>query len=65
MNESHTELVLGYLQSGQILTDLKSYRLFGYLHLAQRVYDLRKRGYSISSKMITVTSGRMVKQYWM
>lgn len=68
-NESSSEtqkaLILKALQQGDRLTHLDAEKRFNCLRLGARIYDLKKRGHNIISKMITVPSGKRVAQYWL
>lgn len=68
-NESSSKtqkaLILKALQQGDRLTHLDAEKRFNCLRLGARIYDLKKRGHNITSKMITVPSGKRVAQYWL
>lgn len=68
-NESSSKtqkaLILKALQQGDRLTHLDAEKRFNCLRLGARIYDLKKRGHNIISKMITVPSGKRVAQYWL
>lgn len=68
-NESSSKtqkaLILKALQQGDRLTHLDAEKRFDCLRLGARIYDLKKRGHNIISKMITVPSGKRVAQYWL
>ena len=60
---SQSEQILSYLQSGCTLTELEALNLFSCMALAQRIYDLRRRGHPIISTPITTQSGKRIAQY--
>ena len=68
-NESSSKtqkaLILKALQQGDRLTHLDAEKRFNCLRLGARIYDLKKRGHNIISKMITVPSGKRVAKYWL
>ena len=57
--------ILKALKNGERLTHLDAEKRFNCLRLGARIYDLKKRGHNIISKMITVPSGKRVAQYWL
>ena len=61
---SQTNSILKYLKSGAKLSGIEALKLFGCFRLPARVYDLKSRGYSISSK-IEHRGGTRYKTYWM
>jgi hypothetical protein len=68
--ESQNKRILAYLKSGRKITPLDGLYAFGTMRLSARIYDLRRRGEAIESRMITITSPavysgkKRVKQYW-
>lgn len=46
---SKNYMILEYLESGGTLTAIQAYEKFNEMHLATRIYSLRKKGYTISS----------------
>lgn len=66
--KSHCELILEDLRKGKKITPRQAMLDYGCMRLGARIYDLRKAGYDIKSKMIEVPtrSGHTrVSQYWM
>jgi hypothetical protein len=55
--------VLQHLQSGRTLTSLEALHLFGSLRLAALICTLRKKGYAIQSRLITVGANKQVAEY--
>lgn len=64
-SESQNLMILKALLNGERLTQLEAYSRFNCARLGARIYDLKKRGHNIISKMITVQSGKRVAQYWL
>jgi hypothetical protein len=44
--------ILAYLRSGNLLTQYEALRIFGCLRLGARIWDLRRLGYPIGSKLV-------------
>lgn len=63
VRETQTQVILRHLQSGRTITPLESLSLFGCFRLGGRIYDLKKMGYKIESKMVDVGNGKHVAQY--
>lgn len=55
-NGKQCQRILEYLREGNTLTSLEAWRELGVARLASRVYDLRKAGYPIQRKTVTVTN---------
>ena len=62
-NASQCNKIIAYLNKGHTLTALEALRLFGCFRLTSRIFDLKKRGYNISSKRIKTESGKYVSEY--
>ena len=56
-------LLLSQLEAGHRLTPLISAYQFGVMALSQRMGDLRRAGYPISARMVTLPSGKRVAEY--
>lgn len=52
MKKSQTDLILKHLESGKSITPLAALKLYGSLRLGGRIYDLKKQGYPIETKMV-------------
>lgn len=68
MKETQTMKILRDLEAGKRLTQLYATQEYGCTRLGARIYDLKKAGYPIQSKMITVKTRNgeaSVKQYWL
>lgn len=48
------EMVLEHLKSGKSITSLEAINLYGATRLADIIFRLKKRGYIITKKIITV-----------
>lgn len=61
------KMILAALQAGWRLTPLVAWRRFGCLRLGARIYDLKRAGYNIESRMVETARGskKYVKEYWM
>jgi len=55
--------ILNYLQKGKKLTPIKALNMFGCFRLGARIYDLRRQGYQIDSKIKKLKSGKYVAEY--
>ena len=56
--------ILDYLLAGNRLTPLEALERFKCLRLGGRIYDLKKLGHPIQSRMVEVESGKHVSEYW-
>jgi len=57
--------LLRAFERGERLTVLDALTRYGVYALSQRVGNLRRAGWPIESKMVTVPSGKHVAEYWM
>lgn len=55
--------ILRALQSGERITPLDALSRFGCLRLGARIYDLKRQGFSIKSRMIKTSNGKRVSEY--
>jgi hypothetical protein len=62
--KSQTEMVLEMLQKGPI-TALDIFKKTGALCAAERIRDLRERGYNIITEMIDLPNGKRVGKYFL
>lgn len=53
-NPTQSERILDYLRNHDGITQFEALQELGIMRLASRVSDLRKHGYAIESKMVTV-----------
>lgn len=54
-----------YLRMGYRITPLEALTSFQSMRLGAVIFSLKKKGHVIESKMVTVPSGKHVKQYWL
>lgn len=64
-SQTQKQMILTALKNGERLTHLDAERRFRCLRLGARIYDLKQAGHNIESRMITVPSGKRVKEYFM
>lgn len=66
---AQTEKILNYLRGGGSLTGLEALQLFGCMRLGARVWDLKRRGYNIESRMEVHKNEngeyKSYKRYWL
>lgn len=62
--QSQTEMVLGMLENGPI-TALDIFKKTGALCAAERIRDLRAKGYNIVTNMIDLPNGKRVGKYFL
>jgi hypothetical protein len=56
--------ILNHLLAGGTLTPLESLNLFGCLSLSQRVGELKRQGFPITSKLVEVGHKRVARYSW-
>jgi len=61
---TQNNLILDYFLAGNSLTPLDALNKFGCFRLGARVYDLKKQGHNIKSRLIG-NSGKNFAQYWL
>lgn len=59
---SQTARILAHLQSGKTLTPLQALRRFGCFRLGARVWDLKRDGHDIRSRLVEI-DGKRVARY--
>lgn len=57
--------ILMALKNGELLTPLVALKKYDCLSLSQRVGELKRQGWPITSEMVSVPSGKRVAQYRM
>jgi hypothetical protein len=62
--ESQCKEILHYLSKGETLTVAEAMSKLGVYALSQRCGDLRRQGWPIKCRMITVASGKRIGQYY-
>jgi len=60
---SQERQILVWLQAGNSITAMQALSIFGCWNLKGRMYDLRKKGYNIETKMIKTKSGKWIAKY--
>lgn len=61
---SQAEQILRVLKTGRPMTPMMALNRFGCFRLAARIADLRREGYRIRSRLMTVR-GKRFAAYWM
>ena len=61
---TQTQTILEHLQAGKRISTWDAYRLYNITCLAQRIHELRKKGYIIDDVMV-FHKDRRFKIYWM
>jgi hypothetical protein len=61
--QSQTACILKGLNNGLKLTPLLALEFYGCLRLGARIYELKRMGHQIETKIITTSSGKRVAQY--
>ena len=56
--ESQNKKIIAYLEDGNVITPMEALTLFGCMRLASRIADLKKKGYPITSTIISTGSSR-------
>lgn len=64
-SQSQNKMILAALRNGERLTQLSALQRFNCFRLGARIYDLTQQGHDIKRRMITVASGKRVKEYYM
>jgi hypothetical protein len=62
-SDSQRDAILKYLQSGNRITPLEALEKFKCMRLGGRIYDLKRAGFQIEKRMVTVPSGKKVAEY--
>ena len=57
------QCILAAMQQGYRLTPLVALRRFGCFRLGARIYNLKRKGYKIESRLVKVNEAR-VAEYW-
>jgi hypothetical protein len=63
IQESQTQAILEALKSGRRLTPIQILEEFGSFRASGRIYDIRKLGFNVKTKMIMTPSGKRVAEY--
>ena len=62
-NPSQTTQILLFLKDGNFITPLMALEMFGCFRLSGRIYDIKKMGFTINSKLIKTSTGKNIAQY--
>lgn len=60
---SQTDKILSFLLAGNAITPLESLERFGCFRLGARIWEIKKRGHEIETRMVSVKSGVRVAEY--
>ncbi|MFQ0999757.1 helix-turn-helix domain-containing protein [Gilliamella sp. BG6] len=63
--QSQCKNILRHLQSGKTINPLQALNEYCCFRLGARIYDLKKRGHSINSRMIRAKNGKKYDEYSM
>jgi hypothetical protein len=63
--QSQCTKILNHLQRGKTINPLQALDQYGCLRLGARIYDLKKRGHSIDSRMVKSRNGKKYAEYSM
>lgn len=62
--ESQNKAVLGFMRNWHCITPMDALQICGCFRLSARIYDLRARGYGITTEMVEI-GGKRVARYWL
>jgi len=62
---TQAEAILNFLKAGNKITPLEALERFGSLRLGAVIFELKKSGFVIESRMVETNTGKHVKEYWM
>lgn len=60
---SQSAQILQHLLGGKTITELEGLKLYGCMSVAQRIYDLRRRGHNIQSTVLELPNGKRIAEY--
>lgn len=60
---SQCDRILQHLQSGKTITPAQALNQYGCFRLGARIYDLKKDGYSIDSRIVRTENGKKYAEY--
>lgn len=60
---TQTDLIIDYLKQGNALTPLEALQRFGCFRLGARIWDARRAGHRIESRIIRTAGGKNVAEY--
>jgi hypothetical protein len=61
--DCQADAILHWLRDGHSITPIQALNVFGCFRLGARIWELKRRGYNIESKMIKTTAGKRVAEY--
>ncbi|MBS4057778.1 MAG: hypothetical protein KGZ82_10720 [Bacteroidales bacterium] len=61
---TQNQMILRALQRGRSLTPLHIFREFGCLRASARIYDLRRMGHAVKTRMVQVRGSKRVAEYY-
>ena len=61
--ENQTKRIKAHLDSGESITALDAFEIFGCLRLAARMHELKESGYPFMKHMVKLDNGRSVACY--
>lgn len=61
--QSQNAAILKHLQSGKHINPIQALNNYGCFRLGARIYNLKKMGYKIRTRIIVVKSGKHFSQY--
>lgn len=62
---SQTDLIHNYLLEGHTITPLLALEKWGCFRVGARAYDLRKQGIDVRSRMVKLSNGKRVAEYFL
>jgi len=62
-NPSQTTQILWHLKAGYSLTPIDALNMFGCFRLGARIWDIKKMGFNVKSKLITTNTNKVVAEY--
>lgn len=63
--ESQSARILQHLKAGGKITPIEALDEYGCFRLGARIFDLKERGHPIQKRMVEVSEGKRVAEYWM
>ena len=60
---TQTARLLAHLKSGRTITPLEALRKYGTLRLGARIWDLKRDGHDIRSRLVDIGQGKRVARY--
>lgn len=60
---SQNRKILGFMLINGSITPAKALKHYGVMRLGARIHELKKKGYSITSKLIKTSAGSHIAEY--